>query len=112
MRPNYHKIYTDIIEIEYPEKLNDPKIKNLLKKLNTTADVLKINHLIFKQSKDTLRDNQKLKIYDKKTIIKLLNYQKKHDFSTQYMARKYKISRTTIAKWRKNFLEEIPENKK
>ncbi|SIQ85428.1 hypothetical protein SAMN05880574_1295 [Chryseobacterium sp. RU37D] len=107
MRPNYKRIYLDMLQEKQPEKLKDPKIQSLLKNLKTTEDILNFNGLIFKQSKESLRNNQKLKTYDKKTMLKLLQYQKKHGFSTSYMSTKYKISRTTFAKWKKNFKEEI-----
>lgn len=107
MRPNYFKIYQDMLKQEQPEKLQDPKIQSLLKNLKTTEDVLNFNELVFKQSKESLRNNQKLKTYDKKTMLKLLQYQKKHGFSTSFMSKKYKISRTTLAKWKKTFEEEI-----
>lgn len=107
MRPNYNKIYQDMLKLEYPDKLKEPKIKELLKKLNTSEDVLKLNEKLFEQSKESSQNNQKLKTYDKKTMLKLLQYQKKHGFSTSYMSKKYRISRTTIAKWKKNFEEEI-----
>ncbi|MCS3529970.1 helix-turn-helix domain-containing protein [Chryseobacterium sp. JUb7] len=107
MRPNYTKIYHDMLQQDHPDKLKDPKIKELLKKLNTTEDVLNFNEKIFKQSKESQQNNQKLKTYDKKTMLKLLQYQKKHELSTSFMSKKYKISRTTIAKWKKTFEEEI-----
>jgi response regulator of citrate/malate metabolism len=107
MRPNYTKIYEDMLKQDYPDKLKDPKILALLKKLNTTEDVLKFNDKLFEQSRESQQNNQKLKTYDKKTMLKLLQYQKKHEFSTSYMSRKYKISRTTLAKWKKMFEEEI-----
>ncbi len=106
MRPNYSKIYKDMITEHDPEKLEDPKIQRLLKNLKTTEDVLKLNDLVFKSSKESLRNNQKLKTYDKKTMLKLLQYQQKHGLSTNYMSKKYRISRTTIAKWKKTFEEE------
>ncbi len=107
MRPNYKKIYLDMLKQDQPEKLQDPKVQSLLKNLKTTEDVLNFNELVFKQSKESLRNNQKLKTYDKKTMLKLLQYQKKHGFSTSFMSKKYKISRTTLAKWKKTFEEEI-----
>lgn len=107
MRPNYSKIYRDMLQSEHPEKLKDPKIQRQLKKLNTTEDVLKFNEKLFQQSKENQENNQKLKTYDKKTILKLLQYQDKHGFSTSYMSKKYKISRTTFLNWRKLFKEEI-----
>ncbi|MBK1895353.1 helix-turn-helix domain-containing protein [Chryseobacterium paridis] len=107
MRPNYSKIYHDMLRLEHPDKLEEPKIKELLKRLNTSDDVLKLNDRLFEQSKESSKNNQKLKTYDKKTMLKLLQYQRKHGFSTSYMSKKYKISRTTIAKWKKNFEEEL-----
>lgn len=108
MRPNYKKIYQDMLKLEYPEKLKDPKIKELLDKLHTTEDVLKFNDKLFKQSSE----NQKLKTYDKKTMMKLLQYQKKHGHSTSYMSRKYKISRTTLSKWKLMFEGELEDTAK
>lgn len=109
MKPNYSKIYRDMLKLEYPEKLKEPKIIELLKNLNTTEDVLNFNRRIFKQSKESEENNQKLKTYDKKTMLKLLQYQQKHGFSTSFMSKKYKISRTTITKWKKTFEEELQE---
>ncbi|MFZ4931183.1 helix-turn-helix domain-containing protein [Chryseobacterium sp. Mn2064] len=108
MRPNYKKIYQDMLRLEYPEKLKEPKIQELIEKLHTTEDVLKFNDRLFKQS----RENQKLKTYDKKTMLKLLQYQKKHGHSTSYMSRKYKISRTTLSKWKQMFEEELDHTTK
>ncbi|PWN65007.1 hypothetical protein C1631_020525 [Chryseobacterium phosphatilyticum] len=108
MRPNYKKIYQDMLKMEYPEKLKDPKVKELLGKLNTTEDILKFNDKLFKPS----RENQKLKTYDRKTMLKLLQYQKKHGHSTSYMSKKYKISRTTLSKWKGMFEEELENTTK
>lgn len=108
MRPNYKRIYQDMLRLEQPEKLKDPKIQELLGKLHTTEDVLKFNEKLFKQSSE----NQKLKTYDRKTMLKLLRYQKKHGHSTSYMSRKYKISRTTLSKWKALFEEELEDTMK
>ncbi|AZB24840.1 helix-turn-helix domain-containing protein [Chryseobacterium bernardetii] len=107
MRPNYKKIYQDMLKLEYPDKLKDPKIKELLGKLDTSEDILKFNDRLFKPSRESQRNNQKLKTYDKKTMLKLLEYQKKHGHSTSYMSKKYKISRTTLSKWKVMFEEEL-----
>ena len=101
MRPNYKKIYEDLMRVKFPEKLKCPKIQEHLNKLNTTEDILKLNDKLFKQNRETAKNNQQLKSYDKKTMLKLLNYQKKHNLSISFMSRKYKISRTTFAKWKK-----------
>lgn len=97
-----------MLRLEYPEKLKDPKIRELLERLHTSEDVLKFNEKLFKQSKE----NQKLKTYDKKTMLKLLQYQKKHGYSTSYMSKKYKISRTTLSKWKNMFEDELEDTTK
>lgn len=112
MRPNYKKIYQDMLKLEYPDKLKDPKIKELLGKLDTTEDVLKFNERLFKSSRESQKNNQKLKTYDKKTMLKLLQYQKKHGHSTSYMSKKYKISRTTLTKWKLMFENELEDSTK
>lgn len=107
IRPNYSKIYHDLLLAEYPEKLKDVKVKQLLQNLNTSDEVIKFNEKLFKQSKESSENNQKLRTYDKATMLKILNYQKQHGFSSNYISKKYKISRTTIAKWKKICEDEI-----
>jgi len=101
MRPNYSKIYHDLLLAEHPEKLKDSKVTELLQNLNTSDEVIRFNEKIFKQSKESLENNQKLRTYDRETMLKILSYQKQHGFSSNYISKKYKISRTTIAKWKK-----------
>jgi len=107
MRPNYKRIYYDVLKEEQPEKLQDAKILHLLNHLETMDDILKINALVFDSSGKNSRNNQKLKNYDKKTVLKMLQYQKKHGLSTNFMSKKYNMSRTTIAKWWKLFGKEV-----
>jgi hypothetical protein len=63
MRPNYTKIYQDMLKEKDPDKLNDPKVQRLIKNLKTTEDVLNFNELVFKQSKESLEKNQKLNFH-------------------------------------------------
>ncbi|MEN4761604.1 helix-turn-helix domain-containing protein [Chryseobacterium sp. C39-AII1] len=107
MTPNYKKIYYDIFKEKYPEQLDDPQILYLLDNINTIEDVLKVNALISESSRESEKNNQRLKNYDKATVLKLLQYQKKHNLSTNFMSKKHKMSRTTIMKWWKIFGEEI-----
>jgi response regulator of citrate/malate metabolism len=107
MKPNYSKIYHDLLQAEHPEKLKDAKVRELLKNLNTSDEVIKFNEKIFKQSKESQENNQKLRTYDKETMLKILMYQKQHGFSSNYISKQYKISRTTIAKWKKICEEDI-----
>lgn len=107
MKPNYSKIYHDLLLEEHPEKLKDVKIKDLLQNLNTSDEVIKFNEKLFKQSKESLENNQKLRTYDKETMLKVLMYQKQHGLSSNYMSKKHKMSRTTLAKWKKICEEEL-----
>lgn len=110
MRPNYNRIYQDLLKQQHPEKLECPKIMEQLSKLDSTEEILKLNEKLFKQNKETSKTNQQLKTYDKKTMIKLLTYQKKHDFSTSFMSKKYNMSRTTFSKWKKLLEKELQTN--
>ncbi|GAA4166813.1 hypothetical protein GCM10022217_41190 [Chryseobacterium ginsenosidimutans] len=92
-----------MIQIDFPDKLQDPQIINLLQNLSTTENVLSLNKKLFTQSDESLRKNQKLKSYDDYSKLKILKYQKKHGFSITYMSKKYNISRTTLSKWKKLF---------
>lgn len=108
MRPNYSKIYHDLITTQYPEKMNCPKVREQLEKLDSTEEIIKLNKRLFsKTDKETEKNNQQLKTYDRKTMMKLLSYQQKHNLSTSYMSRKYKISRTTFTKWKRTLEEEV-----
>ncbi|GAB0157164.1 hypothetical protein CHRYSEOSP005_24340 [Chryseobacterium sp. Alg-005] len=101
MIPFYSKIYQDIIIEKFPEMLNDKEIINRLNNIQAVEDVIALNEKLFK--KENIRDNQKLKSYDQKTIIKILEYQKKHNLSNTYISQRYKLSRNTVARWKKNF---------
>ncbi|MCS3869332.1 hypothetical protein J3D55_002248 [Chryseobacterium ginsenosidimutans] len=107
MRPNYKRIYHDILKEKYPEKLEDAKVLYLLDNLKTVDDILKINALVSDSSRKSSTNNQKLKNYDKQTVLKLLQYQRKHQLSTNFMSKKYNMSRNTISKWWKLFGDEV-----
>lgn len=62
-----------MLKMEYPDKLKDPKIKELLGKLDTSEDVLKFNDRLFKPSKESQRNNQKLKRTTKKRCLNFLS---------------------------------------
>lgn len=101
MKPNYSKIYHDLLLQEQPERLKDERVKELLQNLNTSEEVIKFSENFFKPSKESLENNQKLKTYDKETMLKIFDYQKKHGLSSNLISQQYKISRTTLAKWKK-----------
>lgn len=99
--PNYKKIYNDMIALKYPEK---KKIcENILKKeMLSTLDIIKLNNFLTKDLSETNNsENQKLKSYDKTTVFKILDYQKKHCLNNAELAKHFNMSRNTVASWKK-----------
>jgi DNA-binding transcriptional regulator YiaG len=101
--PNYQSIYKDMIEQKFPDKLDD--CKKIIEKASLCAlDVILLNKIIFGEKvQETERFNQRHRSYDEKSIIKILDYQKKHELNNIQLARVYKLSRNTIAKWKKQY---------
>lgn len=100
MKPNYKKIYTDLLNRKYPEKkqlcayiLNKPEIEAL--------DVIELNELIFSGKKSNASKNQSFRSYDEQTVLKILNYQKKNRLNNIQLANHFKLSRNTVARWKK-----------
>ncbi|UUV22312.1 helix-turn-helix domain-containing protein [Paenimyroides aestuarii] len=107
--PNYKKIYVDLLEKKYPHKKNDCAAFLSKEKL-TSMDVLLLNDLIFgKKIKEQQDINQKYKSYDAASIEKILNYQKKHNLNDSELALHFKLSRNTVAKWKKIFQQQTAE---
>ncbi|REC80279.1 helix-turn-helix domain-containing protein [Chryseobacterium elymi] len=104
MIPDYKQIYTDILEEEFPEKLLDAAIRLKLEALYSSFDILKFNQLIFGDAKYTIEcDNQRLRSYDKESILKILSYQKRNGLTNLQVSNHFKISRNTIARWKAIF---------
>ncbi|GEN76383.1 helix-turn-helix domain-containing protein [Chryseobacterium hagamense] len=101
--PDYRKIYQDMIRMKYPEKAK--LCSSILKKKNIDLlDIMRLNAIITgKSDKQKLQDNQKLKSYDRNTILKILNYQQKHHLNNTQTADHFRLSRNTVAKWKKFF---------
>ncbi len=101
MIPNYKKIYTDLLNKKYPEKkqaceaiLNKSKIESL--------DVIRLNEIIFSRKRlEVLNKNQSFRSYDEETIVRILQYQKEHQLNNTELASHFKLSRNTVAKWKK-----------
>ena len=100
-QPYYKKIYTDILNKKYPHK----KIRCesiLMKEKISVLDVIQLNKEIFGVSDaETKRFNQKHRSYTEPDILEILHYQKKHQLNNSQLASHFKISRNTVAKWRK-----------
>ncbi|MCT2562078.1 helix-turn-helix domain-containing protein [Chryseobacterium herbae] len=109
-QPNYRKIYEDVLKFKFPEKT--PYCQSILKKEKlSTLDVVKINAIIFsKKNENTFAQNQKHKSYDLPTILEILDYQKKHKLNNSQVAKNFKLSRNTVAKWKNMFL--VQQSKK
>ncbi|GEM53273.1 helix-turn-helix domain-containing protein [Empedobacter brevis] len=95
-KPNYQKIYQEIIQRKFSEKAK--QTKKLLKKEMDTLDVIKISEIL--NGKET-SENQKHKSYDVDSILKILTIQKNNNYTNTLIAEKFKISRNTVSRWRK-----------
>lgn len=100
-KPDYKKIYTDIIARNCPEKRKEYENILLKKRLNF-LDVIELNKRIFR-SKDmsSIAFNQQHRAYNKDTIAYILEFQKKNNLNNSQLASHFKLSRNTITKWKK-----------
>ncbi|PWW20585.1 hypothetical protein DEU40_1137 [Chryseobacterium sp. AG844] len=104
LQPNYKLIYQDIIAKKYPYK--KAKCDNILNKNELSVlDIIRLNNIIFDNiSNEPSTSNQRLRSYDKITILQILDYQKKHRLNNTEIAIKFNLSRNTVSKWKKIFL--------
>ncbi|ASK32849.1 transposase [Chryseobacterium sp. T16E-39] len=101
--PDYGKIYSDLIDVKYPEKKAE-YLFFLQKKRYSALDIINFNTLLFKKNdRAVFVFNQKHRFYDKKTILEILNYQKENRLNNMETARHFKISRNSLSKWKKIF---------
>ena len=102
--PDYKAIYRDILHHKFPDKIKEC-LPLLDKKFLSTLDILTLNRRIFGNSnKESEQFNQKHRSYNKSDILQILDYQKKHQLNNSQLANHFKLSRNTIAKWKKMFL--------
>ncbi|MEY8760409.1 helix-turn-helix domain-containing protein [Chryseobacterium tongliaoense] len=98
--PNYRQIYSDIILEQFPDKMD--LCRNILSKSHlSTLDVIKLNDILWKQNKTI---NYRGKSYDKKSIFKMLEFQKENKLNNTQLAAHFNLSRNTVASWKKRFL--------
>ena len=98
--PNYKRIYSDILKKKYPEKKE--LCNHIIKKENLSSfDIISLNEKIFGANPI---QNQKLRSYSKSDIIKFLDYQKKHNLNNSQLVNHFKLSRNTVAKWKKYYI--------
>lgn len=99
-QPDYRKIYSDMISTKYPEK-TDICQDTLDKQTISAMDIIHLHNLLFKgKDEETFNFNQKLKSYDYETIGSILDYQRKHNLNNTQLAKHFKLSRNTVARWK------------
>lgn len=98
--PDYRRIYGDIIK-KYPDKKE--KCERLLEKQDMSVlDIIRINSLIFgTENNETSIFNQKHRSYSSSAIQEILTYQKKNSLNNTQLANHFRLSRNTVAKWKK-----------
>lgn len=101
-RPDYQKIYSDLIALKHPEKKEQCKTI-LSKKLLSCFDIIRINDIIFGNNIENISLSQRHRSYDDETIQKILYHQKKNKLNNSQVANHFKLSRNTITKWKKKF---------
>lgn len=101
--PNYTRIYQDIIEKKYPEK-KERCLYLLGKEKLTTREVITLNTVIFGTEgvSEVSENNQKFRSYDQETIRYILEYQIKNYLNNTQTAYHFRISRNTLAKWKRD----------
>lgn len=102
-RPDYRKIFSDIIHFKFPERQNELD-KYLENEDLSTLDIIRLNQLIFNSNNKAKKvKNSKYRSYSQSDILKLLDYQKKNKLNNIQFANQFGLSRNTITKWKKIF---------
>lgn len=100
--PNYKQIFIDILDIKFPEKRKFCE-KILNKKNLNTLDIIELNQIVFHRSGlDENISNAKHKSYDVAAKQQIISYQRKFKLTNTQAANHFKLSRNTIAAWKKN----------
>jgi len=112
MIPDYKRIFTDILTIKFPHKKEE--CRTLIAKENLSVlNIIELNEKIFGTAgKQTEDFNQKHRSYNKSDILKILDYQKKYNLNNSQLANHFKLSRNTVAKWKKCFGTKKPVTQK
>lgn len=74
--------------------------KNKIENIRTAMDILLLNNLAFGKKVCTI-ENQKLHSYDENSIRVILKFQKNNNLNNTELAKHFKISKNTVAKWKK-----------
>lgn len=103
MKPDYRKIYTDILDKKFPHKKQE--FTELLNKPFLSAiEIIELNEKMFGKADGKSENfNQKYRSYHTSDILRILNYQKKYNLNNTQLANHFKLSRNSVAKWKKMF---------
>ncbi|SFN40394.1 hypothetical protein SAMN05421594_2614 [Chryseobacterium oleae] len=94
--PDYVRIFSDMISKKFPEK--SARCKYLLeKKKLSSLEVIILNRILF----HGYETNNEHKSYDDESISKILEYQRKNKMTNTAIASIFKLSRNTLAAWKK-----------
>ena len=106
MRPDYKLIYTDILKRKFPHK--ESKCQKILEKESiSNLDIINLNQIIFEiPDRETAHFNGQHRSYKTADIIRILDYQKKHQLNNTKLSLHFGISRNTVIKWKKIFLQD------
>ncbi|MBB4805538.1 hypothetical protein HNP38_000810 [Chryseobacterium defluvii] len=100
--PNYQKIYQDLLKFKgLDEYIPVPKLEK-------SIEIIRFNNLIAK--KERLIDSgitQQSRSYDEESILEILRYQKKCNINNTQLALEFKLSRNSVAKWKKIYQYKI-----
>ncbi|WP_185288099.1 helix-turn-helix domain-containing protein [Chryseobacterium lactis] len=104
IKPDYSKIYRDIVAKKFPDKKE--LCSHILKKKKLSVlDIIEVNTLLFQKTQpESGMVNQRFRAYDKSTILQILDFQKINGLNNKQLALHYKLSRNTVTKWRRQFL--------
>ena len=96
--PHYEIIYKDIAA-HLGKTLTESQIQKL-SKIEKTLDVLEVNAMLFGKGK-TSKITQQMRTYQTEDKVAILQYQQQNQLSNQQTANHFKMSRNTIAKWKR-----------
>ena len=97
--PDYKRIYNDIIDEKFPH-LREQCNAMLAKNEFSVLDVIEINQTLF----GTSEISHKYISYQRSDIMEILSFQKKNKLNNVQTALYFKLSRNTIAKWKKIYI--------
>lgn len=103
-KPNYIKIYTDLINSKFPEKFSLIDLFKDKEELSV-LDILIINNILF--GKIELQDlsNPRHKSYDLETIKYIIDYQRQNQLTNTAISKLFHVSRNSVAKWKTVLLD-------